>query len=277
MLLTLISFSNFSFAIDAEGWGQIIKGVTEILHNNQQQEINQREEEQRLEQQGLQEQQVDQLRQQKLQLVNNSDSSNQSCKHIINQKVNTIKKWSGGCYKGYLYGDGELLLFLSSMNEYRKYVGRFSGGYFTGVTLRHDLETNGQLLPNTTHLIGYYENNESLDIPVAVKINNNLQGYAYKDFDWYSIQPNSVRLDRKISFNEAMIIVKNFMATKNTDTMSYERFRAYLEGRFVFDQSQPTTQGSNSNSSTLDEPPVSGITLSLGGDAKPSKKSKKKN
>lgn len=276
--LASLLITSPAYALDGEGWGAIIQGVTEILHNNQQQEIKQREE-QRLEQQRFQEQQVDQIRQQNLQLANNSDSSNQSCKHIINQKVNTIKKWSGSCYKGYLYGDGELILFLSSVNEYRKYVGRFSDGYFAGVMLRHDLEKNGQILPNTTHLIGYYENNESLDIPVAVKINNNLKGYAYKDFDWYSIQANSVRLDRKISFDEAMIIVKNFMSTKVSDSMSYERFRAYLEGKLVFDPSQAVAQqtsslpSTESSSEATDEPPQKGIFLDRR--KKPSSKKKK--
>ena len=267
VLATSLFISTPTYALDAEGWGTIIKGVTEVLQENQQQEIKQREEQQRLEQQRLQEQQAQQLRQQNLQLANNSDSSNQSCKHFINHKVNTIKKWSGGCYKGYLFGDGELLLYLSSLNGHRKYVGRFSEGYFAGVTLRHDLETNGQILANTTHLIGYYENNESLDIPVAVKINNNLKGYAYKDFDWYSIQAGSVRLDRKISFDEAMTIVKNFMATKVSDSMSYERFRAYLEGKLVFDPSQAVAQqtstlpSTESASEATDEAPQKGTFL----------------
>lgn len=39
LFLTLTIFCNFSFALDTEGWGAIIKGVTEILHENQQSEI----------------------------------------------------------------------------------------------------------------------------------------------------------------------------------------------------------------------------------------------
>lgn len=254
------------YALDGEGWGAIIKGVTEVLHNNQQQEIKQREEQQKLEQQRLQEQQqLKQLAQQNLQQANNANGG-QACNHKVGKWI--LKKWAGGCSNGYLYGDGELVLSLSSTNEIRKYVSKFSDGYWTGIILRHDLEKNGQTLPIDNQKLGYIENENEISIPVAVKINNRLQSYAYKDFDWYTVAADKT-LDRKISFDEAMQIVKNFMATKTSDTMSYERFRAYLEGKLSFEPAQTQTAAQQISSSpsieaaseATDEPPQKGIFL----------------
>jgi hypothetical protein len=275
MLIGLLaSFCNICYALDGEGWGALIKGVTEVLHENQQQEKKQREEQQKLEQQRLQEQQTEQLRQQNLQQVNNGGSS-QSCAETMHD--NTLVKWSGGCVNGQLSGEGEYFSFRESQKKLRKTVTKMQNGFYVGIGLTHALEKDGAIITDIINEpLYFYENGNGHQLPLIVKINNRLQNYVYKDFDWYALAADNKHLDRQISFEEAMQIVKNFMATKSSDTMSYERFRAYLEGRLSFDVPQTVAQSSNSNSSSLDDPPVRGVTLSLGGSAKPSKKSKKK-
>ena len=39
LLAASLLITTPAYALDGEGWGAIIKGVTEVLHNNQQQEI----------------------------------------------------------------------------------------------------------------------------------------------------------------------------------------------------------------------------------------------
>ncbi len=264
VLAASLFISTPTYALDAEGWGTIIKGVSEVLQENQQQEIKQREEQQRLEQQRLQEQQAQQLRQQNLQLANNV-ASGQNCGHKIGQDA--LKKWTGGCLNGYLFGEGELILFIDQAQELRKYIGKFNDGYFSGVALVQKLEKNGVVIPIYLRTLSYYENDKMIVIPVAVEINNRLQSYAYKNFDWYKTTSDGKEIGTKISFEEAMQIVKNFMATKNSDTMSYERFRAYLEGKLIFDPSQAVAQQTSSSPSAetvneaTDEPPQKGIFL----------------
>lgn len=271
VLTASLLISTPTYALDGEGWGAIIKGVTEVLHENQQLEIKQREEQQR-----LQEQQAEKLRQQNLQQANNM-ASGQNCGHIINSKINTIKKWTGGCSGGKLFGEGELTL--SSQNQnwgLTKYVAKFKDGFFTGVYIAHILEQNNQIAPIQYTGLKYVENLETYSIPLTVETNNRLQSYTYKDFDWYTTTADFSKTDKKVSFEEAMQIVKNYMATKSADTMSYERFRAYLEGKLSFDplvtQQTNNSPSNESASEATDEPPQKGIFLDRRKKTKPKTK-----
>lgn len=201
---------------------------------------------------------------QHLQLADNGSGSGQNCLETISDV--SLVKWSGGCVNGQLSGDGEFLAYRVSQKKLIKTVAKMQNGFYVGITLTHDLEKDGITITDIMNeRLFFYESGNAHLLPLVVKINNRLQNYVYKDFDWYKLAADNKHLDRQVSFDEAMEIVKNYMAIKNSDSMSYERFRAYLEGKLSFDPSQTVTQQTSTSTASAseadDEPPQKGIFL----------------
>lgn len=283
LFVIIASFCNISYALDGEGWGAIIKGVTEILHENKQSEIKQKAEQQRLEQQQqqqLQEQLEEQLRQQSLQVANSTNNvkSNQSCKFI--DKYSGLKnlEWKGACKNGFVDGVGQAIYEFTSENKtiLEKLICKFNEGEIEGLCFRTSLNDFFE----TDWVVGYIVYFEK-DGPVGIgpinyfKPKKNDRNFSI--LPWYDFKTPVNNTSSEITYKQAISLVQKFMNNKSSSSMDVETLKAYLEGKISFDNLQTVAQSSNSNFSALDDPPVAGIKLSLGGEAKPKKKSKKKN
>ena len=284
LFVIIASFCNISYALDGEGWGAIIKGVTEILHENQQSEIKQKAEQQRLEQQQqqqLQEQLEEQLRQQSLKVANSTNNvkSNQGCKLI--DKYSGLKnlEWKGACKNGFVNGVGQAIYEFTSENKtiLEKLICKFNEGDIEGLCYRTSLND----FFSTEWVAGYIVYFEKKGgIKVIGPINYYKPKKNDRDFSvlpWYDNNTPVNNTASEITYKQAISLVQKFMNNKSSSSMDVETLKAYLEGKISFDTSQTVAQSSNSNFSALDDPPVAGIKLSLGGEAKPKKKSKKKN
>lgn len=261
------------YALDGEGWGAIIKGVTEVLHNNQQQEIKQREEQQRLEQQRLQEQQqTQQLAQQNLQQTNNAGSS-QSCKLI--DKYSGLKnlEWKGACKNGLVDGVGVAIYEFTNINKgtpiLEKLICKFNEGDIEGLCYRTSLND----FFDTDWVAGYIVYFVK-DGPIEVigpinyyKPKNNVRDFSV--LPWYDNNTVVNNTASEITYKQAMSLVQKFMSNKSGSSMDVETLKAYLEGRLSFDatQTQTATQQTSSSPSAesageaTDEPPQKGIFL----------------
>ncbi len=279
LLAVSLLITTPAYALDGAGWGELIKGVTEILHNNQQQEIKQREEQQRLEQQKLQEQQADeQQRQQQLQLADNSSGSSQSCKLI--DKYSGLKnlEWKGACKNGFVDGVGQAIYEFTNANTGKpileKLICKFNDGDIQGLCYRTSLND----FFSTDWVAGYivyFVKDGPIDVigPINYyKPKNNVRDYSV--LPWYDNNTVVNNTASEITYKQAMSLVEKFMSTKSGSSMDVETLKAYLEGRISFDttQSQVSTTASTEATNT-DEPPSKGIFLDRR--KKPSSKKKK--
>ena len=266
LLAASLLITTPAYALDGEGWGAIIQGVTEILHNNQQQEIKQREEQQRLDQQRLQEQQqAQQLAQQNLQQVNNGGSS-QSCKLI--DKYSGLKnlEWKGACKNGFVDGVGQAIYEFTNANTGKpileKLICKFNEGDIVGLCYRTSLND----FFSTDWVAGYivyFVKDGPIDVigPTNYyKPKNNVRDYSV--LPWYDNNTPVNNTASEITYKQAISLVQKFMSNKSGSSMDVETLKAYLEGRVSFDitQSQASTTPSTEVTNT-DEPPSKGIFL----------------
>ena len=265
LLAASLLITTPAYALDGEGWGAIIKGVTEVLHNNQQQEIKQREEQQRLDQQRLQEQQaVEQQRQQQVQLADNG-ASNQSCK--LRDKYDAVKnlEWKGACKNGFVDGVGQAIYEYTNIKNKQileKLICKFNEGYIEGLCFRTSLNDYFE----TDWVYGYIVYfNKGGPIDVIGPIITYQPKYNYRDFSvlqWYDNNTPVNNTASEITYKQAISLVQKFMSNKSGSSMDVETLKAYLEGRVSFDttQSQASTTAST-EATNSDEPPSKGIFL----------------
>ena len=268
VLIGSLLIATLAYALDGEGWGAIINGVTEVLHNNQQQEIKQREEQQKLEQQRLQEQQTVEKQRYQVQLADNSSGSNQSCKLI--DKYSGLKnlQWKGACKNGFVDGVGQAIYDFTNINNDKQFkeklICKFNEGDIVGLCYRTSLND----FFSTDWVAGYIVYFVK-DGPVEVIGPINYYRPKYKDRD-YSVLPwydnNTVvnNTASEITYKQAISLVEKFMSNKSGSSMDVETLKAYLEGQISFDKTQPQTQASATASTEAtngDEPPSKGIFL----------------
>ena len=182
--------------------------------------------------------------------------------------------WDGNCKNGYIDGTG--MVMYKSPND--NYLGRYIGHF-----------TEGTMEKNTIWMLIVMSNENTHNDYIAKILNDSTGLYATWDRDpFFSGLTASKNWVKNTNFmggpdneNYSQLSYQDLLKELENDfkkikpTMSFNKFKSYLENPWNdgWSGSKLTT---TSQSSADDDPPVKGVTLSLGGANKPNKKSKKK-
>ena len=185
------------------------------------------------------------------------------------QKDMIVISWTGECKYSAVSGVGEMRVndvgYIPGKQIKRKLYGKFVQGARVGLSL--DLPYEVDNVP-TSYQTGWFrfddtDGNPSL-IPVVFKVPdpNPDKIQDFTKLNWHPVVDNNPDYSKTISFEQAFEEIRRYVKAQNTESINLSVFKSYLQ--------------SNQNSKLVDDPPVAGIKLSLGGEAKPKKKSKKK-
>ena len=196
-----------------------------------------------------------------------------NCKMKLSNEQVTVMFWDGNCRNGFIDGSG--MVMYKSRDD--NYLGRYLG-HFTENALERNTIWMAVVMTN------YGKENDF----VAKILNNGTTLYATWDKDpffsglrespnWHK-NTNYMSGEGKESY--APISYQDLLKELENDfnrlkpTMSFYKFKSYLEGNWNDGWSGPKLSTA-SNTNLQDDPPVAGISLSLGGE-EPSQKTKKK-
>lgn len=203
-----------------------------------------------------------------------------NCKILREDDVPAIS-WNEPCLNGLADGVGELVY---RPEKPIKTFGLVRKGIITGL----HITTENRL----DHYVVYFRDRGSIVkfVGPAYFINKIDPNLVPQNTQWADankpLDPNSKgqagAAYQAISYEKVLSDIKAYIAQGNEPSVSFEVFKAYLEGRV---SAANATYGINNNSvvaqstgdvnKEADDPPVVGISLSLG-NTKPKKKSKKK-
>jgi hypothetical protein len=191
----------------------------------------------------------------------------------------SVKSWTGDCTSEIVSGDGKGVFINNIIKNANLgdgeeiFVGRFSNNnsFINGVVgPAYQVTKSGN---NYSHAL-YFNSKPGLGLSVADNDENG-KPFVYLCFQKSNVLSRSatcsqIGSNNQISFDEAVNRLYQFSNKKNIQSMDKETFLSLvIEADYKKDLAKRELM--------KDDPPVAGITLSLGDDAKPSKKSKKKN
>lgn len=155
-------------------------------------------------------------------LLSLSTYANENCKLYAEEL-----SWSGACENGYANGVGELSYKQPNQGDTVKTFGKVSDGVITGLHL-----TVMSTYPDYLYSTFYIKGSPKHLGPTIVTVPDSKNLPIYKRA-WTNINSQA---DAKgnlpdISYDEALNLIKTYLTQASDPSMSFEIFKAYLEGR----------------------------------------------
>ncbi len=197
-----------------------------------------------------------------------------NCKIKRSDAQVAVLYWDGNCKNGYIDGTGMVMYKSPNDNYLGRYIGHFAEGTMEKNTIwmlvvmsngnTHN-EFTVKILSESTGLYGTWDKDPFFSrITASTNWHKNINKMSGPEKEDYVA----------ISYPDLLNELENDFK-KIKPTMSFNKFKSYLESSWN-DGWSGTKLTSTSQSGADDDPPVKGVTLSLGGANKPNKKSKKK-